>query len=84
MVMVVAIYSTLSVLSMLTFRSALRPDVMQNVSMMSSPVASWILRIAFAVVIVCHVPYAFFSCKDAFLAIIDEVDRRSVSRMMNT
>ena len=42
------------------------------------------LRAVFTLVIVCHVPFAFFSCKDAFVGILDEIDRRAISREMET
>jgi amino acid permease len=80
LVMVITIYTTLSILSLLLFGSTVRPDVMQNVSLMADSLESSVLRIAFTLVIMCHVPFAFFSCKDAFLLILDEMDRRSISR----
>jgi hypothetical protein len=38
-----------------------------------------ILRIAFAIVIICHIPYVYFSAKESILTIIDEWDRQSIS-----
>lgn len=81
--MVFGIYTTVSVLSLLLFGPEVRPDVMQNVGEMQAVVESTVLRAVFTMVIVCHVPFAFFSCKDAFVGILDEVDRRAISRDMS-
>jgi hypothetical protein len=31
------------------------------------------------IVIVCHVPFIFFACKECFLAMIDEATRNAIS-----
>ena len=80
--MVFGIYTTVSLLSLLLFGPEVRPDVMQNVGGLQSGVESTVLRAVFTLVIVCHVPFAFFSCKDAFVGILDEVDRGAISREM--
>ena len=70
------IYITLSFLAIYTFGSLLEPDVMQNVgAIVGHDFISAALRIAFAIVIICHIPYVFFSCKESFLIIVDEQDR---------
>ena len=79
--MAMAIYITLSFLAIYTFGSLLRPDIMKNVGdIIGHDLISIALRIAFAIVIVCHIPYVFFSCKESFLIIVDESDRRTVSK----
>lgn len=74
--MAMTLYIVLSILSIYTFGSSLMADVMSNVSTERNH--NWesiTLRVAFAIVIICHVPYVFFSSKEALLILIDEWDR---------
>jgi len=76
LLMAMGIYITLSVLSIYTFGSSLQADVLDNVNEeVDHEWESMVLRIAFVIVIVCHIPYIFFSAKEAMLIIIDEWDR---------
>jgi hypothetical protein len=78
------VYITLSMLAIFTFGSRLKPDVIDNVGEeVGHAWASITLRMAFAVVIVCHIPYVFFSSKESFLILLDEWDRKSVSTMLD-
>ena len=70
------IYISLSILSIYTFGSRLETDVIVNVSNeLNHQWESITLRVAFAIVIICHILYLFFSGKEAMLIIIDEWDR---------
>jgi hypothetical protein len=82
--MAMTIYIALSILSIFTFGSALKPDVIANVGEeVDHDWESITLRVAFAIVILCHIPYVFFSSKESFLILIDEWDRRSISRSLD-
>jgi len=74
--MAMIIYISLSVLSIYTFGSSLQADVIINVSNeINHKWESITLRVAFAIVIICHILYLFFSGKEAMLIVIDEWDR---------
>lgn len=82
--MSIVLYVTLSILSIFTFGSHLKPDVIANVGEeVDHAWESITLRIAFAIVIICHIPFVFFSSKESFLTLIDEWDRRSISRSLD-
>ena len=76
LVLSMVIYISLSILSIYTFGSRLDADVINNVSNeINHKWESTTLRVAFAIVIVCHILYLFFSGKEAMLILIDEWDR---------
>ena len=84
LLMAMGIYIVLSILSIYTFGSSLQPDVLDNVNEeVNHDWESITLRIAFIIVIVCHIPYVFFSAKEAMLIIVDEWDRSSISHKLN-
>lgn len=82
--MAMVIYISLSVLSIYTFGSKLEADVIINVSHETNHEwESITLRVAFAIVIICHILYLFFSGKEAMLILIDEWDRKSISKSLD-
>ena len=44
---------------------------------------SYVMQILFLIIIACHIPYLFFSGKEALLIIIDEYMRNSISSTLS-
>ena len=43
---------------------------------------SYVIQLSFMILLVCHMPFIFFSGKEAMLIIIDEIDRKSISNAL--
>lgn len=66
------IYVSLGILSVYMFGSALQKSVLNNVDEEADP-SSYIIRVAFLIVLACHIPYAFFPVKESLLLMVDEI-----------
>ena len=73
----VFIYGSLGILSIYTFGSDLDTSVIANVNKEEN-VYSYIIRVAFLLVLACHIPYIFFPTKESFLIIFDEAKNKSM------
>ena len=73
----VLIYVSLGILSIYTFGSDLSTSVIANVNKEQN-IYSYIIRIAFLLVLACHIPYIFFPTKESFLIIFDEAQNNSM------
>ena len=71
LVMTFSIYVSLGILSIYIFGSELHASVLQNVNAENN-IYSLIIRIAFLVVLACHIPYVFFPTKESLLIMVDE------------
>jgi len=80
--LVFVVYSLFSVVCLLMFGSALSQDVLDNVDKERGNWETYFLRFVFLIVLVCHIPFVFFTGKEALLMIIDEVDRKSISKAL--
>jgi len=69
--MTFSIYVSLAILSIYIFGTELHASVLQNVSAENN-IYSLIIRIAFLVVLACHIPYVFFPTKESVLIMVDE------------
>jgi len=71
------IYCLLGILSLFIFGGVIGDDILDNVDEEKDYWESYILRGLFMIVLACHIPFIFFSGKEAMLIIIDEFDRSS-------
>jgi hypothetical protein len=72
------VYITLGFLCISMFGDTIMSDVLLN--MASRPgLASIVLRLVFAFLLITHIPYIFFSTKEATLVIIDEATKGTIS-----
>lgn len=75
------IYMSLGILSIYIFGSELESSVLKNVDEEKN-VYSYIIRVAFLLVLACHIPYIFFPTKESFLIIIDEASNKSMQKAL--
>ena len=85
--MVGCLYITLALLSIFMFGSGVHSSILEDVADECAnnecPWESITLRFLFLIVIACHIPFIFFSGKEGVLIIIDEIDRRSISKALD-
>jgi len=74
------IYITIAILGMLMFGTKIETSILNNVNAQSDHWESYVLRVCFLVVLGCHIPFIFYSAKEGFLIMVDEVRVRSISR----
>jgi amino acid permease len=82
MIMALSLYVVLSIVVIYLFGSNIKETFLNNLDDFPNPM-SYAIRIIFLIIVVFHVPFIFFACKDFMLTIIDELMRNSVSSLMN-
>ena len=75
------VYIALGLLCLAMFGSELQSNVLLNMSTRPG-YASIFLRLIFSLVLVTHIPYIFFTVKEAYLVLIDEIWHNSVSEKL--
>ena len=71
-------YISVGTIAVLMFGSEITSDLLVNVSNRPGRVSIFI-RIAYTFLLLCHLPYYFFSVKEYVLVMIDEISNRSLS-----
>ena len=79
LLMTFSIYVSLGILSIYIFGTELHASVLQNVNQEDN-LYSLIIRLAFLVVLACHIPYVFFPTKESMLIMVDEWQRGSMNK----
>ena len=77
------LYTTVSFISIYMFGSSVsKGNILANVAEEKGEWVSYALRAAFLIVIGCHIPFLFFSGKESLLTIVDEIQRKSFSKLL--
>ena len=83
-----AIYFILSIVSVYMFGTEIQSSVLLNIGnarTRDDGKAFWeayIVQVAFSILLVCHIPFIFFSGKEGLLIVLDELDRKSISNAL--
>ena len=76
-------YVPVSFIVIYMFGSSIQSDFFTNLDGSISWEA-YVIKVAFSIVIMCHIPFMFFCAKESFLCMIDEAIRKSTSMSMET
>ena len=73
------IYISLGILAIFIYGSEIEKSVLTNVNL-EEDIFSYIIRVAFMIVLACHIPYIFFVLKESLLIVVDEARNKSMSK----
>lgn len=73
------IYIPVAICGVFLFGSSIHKDLFLNIGQMEMTAVAYLLKISFIMVIATHIPFIFFAGKEAFLVIVDELHRCSIS-----
>ena len=83
------IYFAVGIICAMMFGSTLESSVLLNIGEArhaNNPDKSfweaYICQISFMCVLMCHIPFIFFSGKEALLTVVDEIQRKSISNAL--
>jgi len=74
-------FLTVGVVGLLTFGSKIDADLLVSLTDIPGKVSAF-CRFSFVFVLMCHIPYFFFTCKEYWLVIYDELSNRSMSQRL--
>jgi hypothetical protein len=80
LILITIFYMSLSVVTSYEFGSSLKHSVLDSIDEQTKLDSSLLIRCAYLVGLVCHIPFMFFSAKESFLVIVAETWDKTLSR----
>ena len=74
-------FLTVGIVGVLMFGSKIDADLLVSLTEVPGKVSAF-CRVSFVFVLMCHIPYFFFTCKEYALVIYDEIANRSMSQRL--
>jgi hypothetical protein len=76
------IYICVGIACLYEFGTDLTSNVLDNVDEEVGSIISYIIRFSFLIVLACHIPYIFFTGKEAILILILETTDQTMSKAL--
>jgi len=77
------IYVTLSIMGIYMFGSNIKHDLLDSIGEEEYKWGTVVLCLTFFAVLIFHIPFVFFFGRENFLIVVDEIDRRSISKSLD-
>ena len=77
-------YIPVSFVGIYLFGDTIDKDLFNNIGSAQANLLSYLMRLAFLIVIAAHIPFIFFASKENVLVIIDELNNKTFSRFLET
>mmetsp|Transcript_34842 Transcript_34842/g.25168 ORF Transcript_34842/g.25168 Transcript_34842/m.25168 type:complete len:110 (+) Transcript_34842:776-1105(+) len=81
-VMCSLVYIILGFAGLSIFGSSVTSNILTDLAETNNIVLSYTLRIIFVFVVLFHMPFIFYSGKESFLIVFDELDRKSLTKVL--
>lgn len=83
----IVVYLLVAIMGVALFGTALNSSVLFNFGQVSNSKGnpfweSTIIQISFMIVLLCHIPFIFYSGKEGLCIIVDESQRKSISNVL--
>lgn len=83
----ILVYLLVGFIGLFLFGDTVQSSVLINFGDIRTPQGkpffeSQVIQVAFMIVLMCHIPFIFFSGKEAVCIIVDEFDRKSISKVL--
>ena len=81
------IYTSVGIICVFMFGGEIKASVLLNIGEEAQVQGrkfweAYVLQVSFAIVLICHIPFIFYSGKEGLLIMIDEMNRKSISNAL--